>query len=55
MSRRGALTGGYHDNRKSRMEAWCHVEEFKQKLESEDSNKLDIAERIEDILFFYLL
>ena len=50
VSRRGALTGGYHDARKSRMEAWRRVDEQKQKLEAEEAEKHDIASKVQDIL-----
>jgi structural maintenance of chromosome 3 (chondroitin sulfate proteoglycan 6) len=50
VSRRGALTGGYHDMRKSRMEAWRHVDEQKQKMLTEEREKEDIAQKVNDIL-----
>ena len=50
MSRRGALTGGYQDARKSRMEAWRRVDEQKKKLEAEEAEKHDIASKVQDIL-----
>ena len=49
VSRRGALTGGYHDARKSRMEAWRRVDEQKKKLESEEAEKADLATKVQDI------
>ena len=49
VSRRGALTGGYHDMRKSRMEAWRRVDEQKQKVEQEEREKEDIAQKVHDI------
>ena len=50
VSRRGALTGGYHDARKSRMEAWRRVDEQKKKLEAEEAEKADLATKVQDIL-----
>jgi structural maintenance of chromosome 3 (chondroitin sulfate proteoglycan 6) len=49
VSRRGALTGGYHDMRKSRMEAWRHVDEQKQKMLTEEREKEDIAQKVNDL------
>ena len=50
VSRRGALTGGYQDARKSRMEAWRRVDEQKKKLEAGEAEKHDIASKVQDIL-----
>ena len=50
VSRRGALTGGYQDARKSRMEAWRRVDEQKKKLEAEEAEKHNIASKVQDIL-----
>ena len=48
VSRRSALTGGYHDARKSQMEAWRCIDEQK-KLESEEAEKADLATKVQDI------
>ena len=54
VSRRGALTGGYQDARKSRMEAWRRVDEQKKKLEAEEAEKHDIASKVQDILSLHV-
>lgn len=54
VSRRGALTGGYHDARKSRMEAWRRVDEQKKKLEAEEAERHDIASKVQDILSLHI-
>lgn len=50
VSRKGAMTGGYHDTSKNRLQLYQRVFEQTQKLEEVKQEREDIARQIEDIL-----
>ena len=53
VSRRGAMTGGFYDPRRSRMEAQRSKVQLVTRME-EDQGKLDkIVKQLEDILFVW--
>lgn len=49
MSRRGALTGGYYDKRKSRLDSQRQVWYWQAKLQEEETNAEKIKKEMEDI------
>ena len=50
VSRKGTLTGGYYDTRRSRLEQQRMITELKQKLEEEESERSSLKSELEDIL-----
>ena len=50
MSRRGALTGGYYDSRKSRLEMQRTIWTLQSKLEEEETETAKLKKELEDIL-----
>ncbi|XP_046850172.1 structural maintenance of chromosomes protein 3-like isoform X2 [Xenia sp. Carnegie-2017] len=49
VSRRGALTGGYYDSRKSRLECQRSLHEVRAKIDSCESQKQEIRKQLEQI------
>lgn len=50
MSRKGALTGGYYDSRRSRLEIQRQIMELKERMESTLGEKQQLQKQIDDIL-----
>eukprot|EP00794_Sanderia_malayensis_P002478 gene2478-2853_t len=50
-SRRGALTGGYYDSHKSRLDLQIKMLQAKEKLETQERQLATLKEKISDILF----
>ena len=51
MSRKGTLTGGYYDSRKSRLDLQRQMWENKRQLEAAEGEKADLRQQLEDILY----
>ena len=51
MSRRGALTGGYYDTRKSRLDCQRSIQEVKAEIETYRRRHENVREELERILF----
>ena len=51
MSRKGTLTGGYYDSRRSRLEIQRQIVELKEKLEATKGEKDQLRGQIDDILW----
>jgi len=49
VSRRGALTGGYYDNRRSRLELHKSKEEYSQKVSTMESQYNEHKTKLEEI------
>lgn len=49
MSRKGTLTGGYYDSRKSRLEMQRLIWEHKEQLEAAEGEKAELRQQLEDI------
>jgi len=52
--RKGTLTGGFIDNRKSKLEAILNISKFKELLENESSNNKQLKAEIENILLYII-
>ncbi len=50
VSRKGTMTGGYHDSSKSRLQLYQRIRQQTQKLEEVKREREDINCQIEDIL-----
>ena len=50
MSRKGTLTGGYYDTRRSRLEMQRQIWQNKERLETAEGEKADLKRQLEDIL-----
>ena len=49
VSRKGTLTGGYYDSRKSRLEMQRQIWEHKEQLEAAEGEKAELRQQLEDI------
>ena len=49
MSRKGTLTGGYYDSRRSRLEMQRQIWEHKEQLEAAEGEKAELRQQLEDI------
>ena len=49
MSRKGTLTGGYYDSRRSRLEIQRQIIEHKERIESTQAEKDQLRVQIDDI------
>jgi len=52
--RKGTLTGGFIDNKKSKLEAILNIAKFKELLDNESSNNKTLKAEIENILFLLI-
>ena len=50
VSRKGTLTGGYYDSRRSRLEIQRKIVELKERIESTQGEKEQLQQQIDDIL-----
>lgn len=50
VSRRGALTGGYYGNRKSRLELQDSIWKLQEKMEGEETRRDQLKRELESIL-----
>ena len=50
MSRKGALTGGYYDSRRSKLEIQRKIVDLKERLETTQGEKDQLRGQIDDIL-----
>ena len=50
MSRKGTLTGGYYDSRRSRLEIQRQIVDLKERLETTQGEKDELRGQIDDIL-----
>ena len=55
VSRRGALTGGYYGNRKSRLELQDSIWRLQEKVEGEESRRNQLKGELESILYVYVI
>ena len=53
VSRRGTLTGGYYDSRRSRLEIQRQIVELKERMEATQGEKEQLQRQIDDILVSY--
>ena len=51
VDRRGALTGGYHDSKRSRIQAALSMKKWQERVTSLEQELLTIKNKIQDILF----
>ncbi len=49
VSRRGAITGGYYDTRKSRLELQSGILELRQKLSREEQEYEELREKLQQV------
>ena len=49
VSRKGTLTGGYYDSRRSRLEMQRQIWEHKEQLEAAEGEKAELRQQLEDI------
>jgi len=54
VSRKGTLTGGYYDSRRSRLEIQRQIVEQKERLEATQGEKDQLRGQIDDILYLFL-
>ena len=54
MSRRGALTGGYYDTRKSRLDCQRSIQEVKSEIETYRTRHGEVREELERILLLLI-
>ncbi len=50
VSRKGTLTGGYYDSRRSRLEIQRQIVELKERIEATMTEKGQLQQQIDDIL-----
>ncbi len=52
VSRKGALTGGYHDSRRSKLENQRMIQELSSKIEQLEGEKLTITRQSQDVSLY---